>query len=59
MPPFLYRCPTTGLLVQGLTPNDEESEGADDAFEGVKCLACGAVHFVNPKTGKLAGEGDE
>jgi hypothetical protein len=59
MPPFIYRCPTTGLSVQGLVPDDEESEGADGAdstYESVKCIACGRMHFINPKTGKLMGE---
>jgi hypothetical protein len=35
------------------------SERADDVFVGVTCLACGSVHFVNPKTGKTAGEAGE
>ena len=49
MAPFLYRCPRTGLRVQGLT-----LDHADDAdlqeFVPVTCHACGSVHFVNPKT---------
>jgi hypothetical protein len=59
MPPFVYRCPVTGLHVQGLVPDDDESDGAGDTFEGIDCLACGGVHFVNPKTGKLMGEDRE
>jgi hypothetical protein len=59
MPPFIFRCPNTGFHVQGLAPNDEESEGVDDVFVGVTCLACGSVHFINPKTGKAAGERSE
>jgi hypothetical protein len=57
MPPFIFRCPNTGLNVQGLTEDDDESEGTgDDVFVGITCLACGLVHLVNPKTGKTAGE---
>jgi hypothetical protein len=59
MAPFLFRCPNTGLRVQGLAPDDDESEGADDAFVGVTCLACRQLRFVNPKTGKMAGESSE
>jgi hypothetical protein len=59
MAPFLFRCPNTGFRVQGLTPDDDESEGADDAFVGVTCLACRQLHFVNPKTGKMAGESSD
>jgi len=58
MSPFLYHCPNTGLRVQGWT-EAEESEWSDDSYEGVVCLACGGVHFVNPKTGKRLGEKDE
>jgi hypothetical protein len=59
MPPFIFRCPNTGFRMQGFAPDDDESERADDVFVGVTCLACGQVHFVNPKTGKTAGESSE
>jgi hypothetical protein len=58
MPPFLYHCPKTGPRVQGWTAL-EESEWGDDSYEGVACLACGGVHFVNPKSGQRVGEKDE
>jgi hypothetical protein len=45
--------------VQGFTSDDDESERADDVFVGVTCLACGLMHFVNPKTGKRVGESGE
>jgi hypothetical protein len=57
MAPFLYHCPATGLRVQGWT-EVEESEWTDDDYESISCLACGGVHFVNPKTGKNIGEKD-
>ncbi len=56
MLPFIFRCPNTGFHVQGFAPNDDESEGTDDVFVGVSCLACGSMHLVNPRTGKTAGE---
>jgi hypothetical protein len=59
MPPFIYRCLNTGFRVQGLAPDDDESESAGDVFVGVTCLACGSMHFVNPKTGKTASEDGE
>jgi hypothetical protein len=59
MPPFIFHCPNTGFRVQGFAPNDDESEGADDVFVGVTCLACGSMHLVNPRTGKTAGENAE
>jgi hypothetical protein len=60
MPPFIFRCPNTGFHVQGFAQDDDLSEGADDdVFVGVTCLVCGSVHFVNPKTGKTAGDSGE
>ena len=59
MPPFIFRCPNTGFRVQGFAPDNDESEGGDDVFVGVTCLACGSVHFVNSNTGKTAGESSE
>ncbi len=59
MAPFIYRCPNTDLRVQGFAPDDDESERSGDVFMGITCLACGLVHFVNPKTGKTAGESGE
>jgi hypothetical protein len=46
--PFLYRCPVTGLNVQGMTSDDETSGGQEDRLEMVQCLACGGVHLVDP-----------
>jgi hypothetical protein len=31
------------------------SRDCKDIFQGVICLACGGVHLVNPKTGKVLG----
>jgi hypothetical protein len=49
MPPFLYQCPNTGFRVQGWAADDDPVTTGD---VGVKCLACGWWHFVNPKTGR-------
>jgi hypothetical protein len=35
-----------------MSSEDNEAERAGDVYQGVTCLACGSVHFVNPKTGK-------
>ena len=58
MPTFLYRCPNTGLRVQGWIANDPTERG-EDSFEAVTCLACGRVHLVNPQTGKVLGANDD
>jgi hypothetical protein len=67
MTPFLYRCPVRGLRVQGWfadSPSETSREVfgepvSAEVFEGVTCLACGQLHLVNPRTGKLAGESDD
>ncbi len=58
MPPFIYRCPNTGLKVQGWVA-DDPAEGEADTYEPVTCLICTRVHFVNPKTGKLLGTDED
>jgi hypothetical protein len=51
MPPFLFRCPNTGLRVQGFvaeeTPNDDF-----DSDLPVRCLSCHQTHLVDLKTGE-------
>ena len=54
---FLYRCPKTGLNVQGFTAVDP-SDGKV-VYEMVTCNACPRTHFVNPKTGKVMGSDDK
>jgi hypothetical protein len=49
MATFVYRCPNTGLQVQGWVaeeiPDDEQ-----DSFESVSCITCGRV------TGRVRGD---
>jgi hypothetical protein len=47
---FVYRCPATGLKVQGHLA-DELLDG--ETYESVTCTACGRVHLVNPKSGRV------
>jgi hypothetical protein len=56
MTPFVYRCPNTGLDVQGFAADDPERE--DETYETVTCLVCTWLHLVNPKTGKVLGAGE-
>ena len=55
---FLYRCPKTGLNVQGWVV-DDPTESDAERFEPVTCLICTRVHLVNPQTGKVLGEDDQ
>jgi hypothetical protein len=54
MIPVIYRCPTTGLKVQGWFA-DEAPVDVGDHYEPVACLACPRVHLVNRSTGKVLG----
>jgi hypothetical protein len=58
MTTFVYRCPNTGLNIQGWVA-DDPTEDETERFEPVTCLICTQVHMVNPKTGRVLGGSDE
>jgi hypothetical protein len=49
---FIYRCPNTGLKVQGWIAEDPTERLAEN-YASVTCTACAHVHPVNPKNGKV------
>jgi hypothetical protein len=53
---FLYRCPITGLNVQGWSA-DEAGDDEDTTYETATRLACRQAHLVNRSTGKVLGDG--
>jgi hypothetical protein len=60
MAPFLFRCPNTGLNVQGWIAEAAENSDAERyEYELVSCIACGQGHLVNPQTGKTLGANGE
>jgi hypothetical protein len=56
MATFIYRCPNTGLNVQGWSVEDVSDE--PESYEATTCTACGQLHFVNQTTGKVLGGDD-
>jgi hypothetical protein len=58
MAPFLYRCPNTGLRVQGWSAKEVPANGAN-IYETVTCAACQQVHLVNPATGSVLMGADD
>jgi hypothetical protein len=54
----IFRCPNTGLQVQGWIDDDPDRPIAygGATFEAVACSVCTRTHMVNPKTGKVLGE---
>jgi hypothetical protein len=58
MPPFIYRCPNTGMKVQGWVADDPtEREGA--TYEPIPCTICMQAHLVDPKTGRILGADED
>ena len=54
---FIFRCPTTDINVQHWL--DEEQDISENEYEGIICLACTGLHFLNRKNGKLLGQDNE
>ena len=52
--PIIYRCPHTGLNVQGWLADDPTERDAE-SYEVLTCTACARVHLVNLKTGQVLG----
>jgi len=50
--PFMYKCPNTGMYVQGWTESEDENLLS---YESVACPLCQRPHLVNVKTGRVAG----
>jgi hypothetical protein len=59
MAQLLFRCPATGMMVQGWHADDGSATDADHAYVGVPCLACKQLHLVNPETGRVVGGDNE
>jgi len=59
MAPFLYRCPATGMMVQGWRADDGSTDDAEDSYIGMHCLACNRMHLVNPSKGLILGGEDD
>jgi hypothetical protein len=54
MAAFLYRCPNTGLNVQGWIAGDPGVD-VNSTYESLTCTACARLHMVNPKNGHVLG----
>ena len=58
MVPFIYRCPTTGLNVQGLSQDAAPADNTE-TYESVSCPVCTRLHLVNRTTGRTLGDDGE
>ena len=50
MRPILFRCPTTGKMVQRLMA-DKPLADDERHYEMTQCPACHALHLINQATG--------
>jgi hypothetical protein len=48
---FMFCCPATGCVAQGVVPSDKPGERP--RYRLVRCTACRGVHFVDPTTGEV------
>jgi hypothetical protein len=53
----LFTCPLTDLKVQHWLDDDEDA--SETEYEAITCKACGRLHLINRKTGRLLGQQDE
>jgi hypothetical protein len=53
MATFVYRCPNTGMNVQGWVAEDPTING--ETYQPIVCTICARLHLVNPKNGKVLG----
>jgi hypothetical protein len=56
MPSLIYHCPSTGMdetVWYEIDDGPRERTGA--LLESVVCKACGQVHLVDPKSGRVVG----
>jgi len=59
MAAVLFRCPATGLIVQGWHAGDASAADPGESYVGMHCMACNQMHFLNPATGRVLGGGDD
>jgi hypothetical protein len=52
---FLFRCPNSGLTVQGIAP-DEAFDPREEFWIEIECHICGRTHAVDPPSGEVQNE---
>jgi hypothetical protein len=53
MDSVIFTCPITSLRVQHWLQDGENA--SETEFDGISCIACTRLHFINRKTGKILG----
>ena len=55
---FTYRCPNTGMNVQGWTAEAVSQDTGESTYVSTQCPACSRIHLIDPATGTVLG-GDQ
>jgi len=50
----LFTCPFAGRKVQHWLDDDEDA--SETEYEAITCKACGRLHLINRKSGRLLGK---
>lgn len=58
MASFIYRCPTTGMNVQGWVADDGSADD-ESTYRTLDCPVCRRAHLVNPTTGRVLNTPNE
>jgi hypothetical protein len=59
MATLIYRCPATGMNVQGCFADEVAAKADEHAFVSTPCAACAQILLVSPVTGKVVGDHDD
>jgi hypothetical protein len=51
---IVFRCPHAGMNVQADLPKQESNE--DELYEAITCPACGRLHFISRRDGRILGQ---
>ena len=58
MDKLLFTCPVTHMSVQHWLDDDDLSPPGE-RYQSIVCPACARLHFINRKTGRVLGQGEE
>jgi hypothetical protein len=53
---FLYRCPASGLQVQGWVAETASDNPESNEYVALGCPVCTRTHLVNPMNGRVLGD---
>lgn len=55
MPALIFRCPATGENVEVWHEIDDDPTQPESPIEPIVCRACGNIHLVDVRSGRVIG----